>query len=175
MLNFSRFDSKLLDNEVFLNFSSMYWLSGYGFLILLTIQGAKRIITTEPYSPAVAIRIIQDYKVNHYVSSPTKSFELIQSAEIEKADLSSVRFFGSIGSLLIPSLRKELMRVFKNPMIVNFYGSTETCGAVSYSVTDKGLGYVGRLIPGVEAKVSTRLNTFSVCLSEDKFLVVDRQ
>lgn len=139
--------------EVFLNFSSLYWLSGYGFLINFTLMGALRIITCEPYSPAVAIRIIQQYKVNHYVSSPTKSMELVQSEEVKTADLSCVRLFISIGSILTPELRQRMAKIFNHAMIINFYGSTETCGAVTSSLADDRLGYVGKILPGVEAKI----------------------
>lgn len=152
---------KRSDNrDVYLNFSSMYWLSGYGLLIHLTLLGAKRIITTEPYTPAVVIRIIQKFKVNHYVSSPTRSMELVQSTEVDGADLSSVRILVNLGSILTPELRQKLMKVFKNPLIMNMYGSTESCGAVTAGVADDRLGFVGRVMAGVEIKVSQTLASF---------------
>lgn len=83
--------------------------------------------------------------------------ELVQSSEVESADLSSVRLLVNIGSILLPELRKKLMKVLRNPLIVNMYGSTESCGAVTFGIADDRLGYVGKIIPGVEAKVSERL------------------
>lgn len=142
-----------------MNFSSLYWLSGYGFLLYHTLQGAKRIITAEPFNPEVAIRIIEKYKVNHYVGSPTRLMEVAQSPLAESADLSSVRFIGSFGSILLPNILQALHRIFKNSMIATMYGSTETCGGGTFAIADKRLGYVGRIVPGVEAKIINEAGT----------------
>lgn len=61
------------DNVIF-SFSSLYWLSGLIMLLVGTLFGAKRIITTESYSPELFLSILENFKVNAFVLIKTDHF-----------------------------------------------------------------------------------------------------
>lgn len=55
--------SDLLSHDVALCFSSIYWLSGLATMLFGTLSGSTRVITTDPFSPELFLRMIEKYKV----------------------------------------------------------------------------------------------------------------
>lgn len=44
-------------------FSSLYWLSGFGTLMVTTLCEMTRIITTEVFQPELMLQIVEKHKV----------------------------------------------------------------------------------------------------------------
>lgn len=44
-------------------FSSLYWLSGFGTLMVTTLSEMTRVLTTEVFQPELMLRIIEKHKV----------------------------------------------------------------------------------------------------------------
>lgn len=51
------------NQDVFLGFSTLYWVSGWSMLLNGTFFNGTRIITTEPFSPEKMVHLIETYKV----------------------------------------------------------------------------------------------------------------
>lgn len=101
----------------------------------------------------MAYRVIKDYKVTCHISSPTRLTQYIQHPDIDKADFSSVKILYVGGSILLPTVREDLVKYFKKATLLNAYGATEAGGLLTVGLADDRLGYIGKLLPGIEAKV----------------------
>lgn len=101
LLNLVLYTGKLpiSTNSISLCFSSLYWLSGVASLIGGILSASTNIITTKPFSPELALNIVQKYKVTRIVSPPSYLGLLLQSTSIKNADLSSVQLLMCKGSI----------------------------------------------------------------------------
>lgn len=51
------------EDDVVLAFSTIYWISGLLLLINMAVKGYCRLITTDCFSPELALEIIEEHKV----------------------------------------------------------------------------------------------------------------
>lgn len=63
LVNYSSIRFHLNDEDIFLNMSSLNWITGIFTLVYGTVQGATRVITTEPFSAETFLRIVEKRKV----------------------------------------------------------------------------------------------------------------
>lgn len=59
--------SDLTSEEVMISFSSIYWMSGFATLIMSTLFGSTRVITTEGFHPGLMLKIVEKYKVRQSI------------------------------------------------------------------------------------------------------------
>ncbi|XP_063707005.1 probable 4-coumarate--CoA ligase 1 [Culicoides brevitarsis] len=142
----------LCEEDTLLCFSSIYWVSGYMTLVMGTLVGSQRIITTEPYSPATMCRIVEKYKTTATISPPSQISQLLGYENVDKCDLSSIRQCLCGGSFVSDNLRKQMQKRINGDVIVG-YGMTEAGGLCTMTYPDIKLGCVGGLVKGMQAKI----------------------
>ncbi|XP_063707007.1 probable 4-coumarate--CoA ligase 1 [Culicoides brevitarsis] len=143
--------AELCEEDTSLCFSTLYWVSGYLTLVMGTLVGLQRIITTEPYSPATMCRIVEKYKVTATINPPYQISQLLGYENVDKCDLSSIRLCHCSGGFMSENLRKQMQKHINGNVIVG-YGMTEaTLCTLTYP--DIQLGCVGGLQKRVQAKV----------------------
>lgn len=141
-------------NDVVLKFSRLHWISCTIFLVRATLIGAVRLITMQPPTAALQLRLIEQHKVTFVHNSPELSFQLYRSELLATADLSSVRKYvtgdAKIPQVLVDHIDKHL----PNGTAHVSYGLSEVAGIVSLDYPDAhGRGTVGRLLSGFTAKI----------------------
>ncbi|XP_055551812.1 luciferin 4-monooxygenase-like [Wyeomyia smithii] len=135
------------------NFSSLYWLSGFGMLLQSVFNNFTRYITTRRFSPEAFFEIIAKYKISNVFAPPTQLALILQSEHLGQADLSSIRLLFSGGAYVSPALRRSVQKWLPNGTIGVGYGFSEV-GYVSAEMgAQKREGSVGQLAPNVEIKL----------------------
>lgn len=109
-------------SDVFLNFSSLYWLSGVIVLLKGTLTGATRVITTEPFSPELQLRLIEKYKVTFTLNAPHHIILMMKSDQFSKTDLSSLRLMMVGGSKVPFHVQTEMSYHLPNGNVYVGYG-----------------------------------------------------
>lgn len=141
-------------DDVMLCFSSLYWISGLTILFRGTLCGATRLITSEVYSPELALRLIEQYKVTIILSSPHQIILMMKNENVNKTDLSSIRSVLIGGTKMPLYAKQEMQRKLPNGNVIVGYGLSESGGAISldYPPT-KHKDNVGRMFDGFIAKI----------------------
>ena len=129
------------------------WVTGtsYGMIAPWT-NGVTQIIYEGGFSASSWYEIIQKYKVDVWYTAPTAIRLLMRSGEdvVNKYDLTSLKFIGSVGEPLNPEAVVWGERNYKLPIHDNGW-QTET-GAImcaNYSSTNIKPGSMGRPFPGI--------------------------
>lgn len=132
-------------------------ISGLFTILMGTITGGTRIITTKEFTPEMQLRIIEDYKATIVENQSFYLLEMLKSGLLPQADLSSVKNL-FVGGFKVPdSIMEEFNRYLPNGSVCNAYGLTE----IGYNIaidypyfTGKG----GRLTNGFSVKVVDEQN-----------------
>lgn len=144
---------KINSNDIALTFSSLYWISGFGILLVATFVGAQRIITNDRFSPQLMLDLIEKYRVTFTITAPSAIAIMLTNARIETADLSSLTFFMSAGSKLHAELELRMNRYLPNCKVYSGYGLSEATGVVSVNYPEPRIDSVGLLAPGLRVKI----------------------
>uniref|UniRef100_T1GLG8 AMP-dependent synthetase/ligase domain-containing protein n=1 Tax=Megaselia scalaris TaxID=36166 RepID=T1GLG8_MEGSC len=117
------------DQDVVLTFSSLYWASGLIGLLNAGMTGATHLVISEPFSPELALELIDKYKVTKTLLPPRNIAMIVNSPDIEK---------------------KKIL----NPFCILFfgYGCTET-GFIAAAFEEKKLDSTGIVAFNVEVKI----------------------
>lgn len=150
IIRFEAFDS----DDVVLKFSRLHWISCIIFLVRATLTGAVRLITMQPPTAELQLRLIEQHKVTFVHNSPELSFQLYRSELLASADLSSLRKYVT-GAAKIPQVVVDhIDKHLPNGTAHVSYGLSEVAGIVSLDYPDAhGQGTVGRLLSGFTAKI----------------------
>lgn len=139
-------------DDTILCFSSLYWLSGLAILIHGIIKGATRIITTEEFSPELALKMIEKYKVTTVMSPPSQLGLILQSPLVEKINLSSVTSYFCGGSPVPNYFIEQMNKLLKNGKVIVAYGLSEIAGICT--MNNSGIKTsIGQLAPMVLMKI----------------------
>lgn len=139
-------------DTISLCYSSMYWLSGFGTLITGTLNECVRIITTEPFSPELALRMLPKYKIETIFTPPSNLAMILQHADLKKSDLSAIKEFWSGGSIVHNYLINKMNQYLPNGKVYIGYGMTEGT-VVTNSLPEPLLGSVGQVVDGIQIKI----------------------
>uniref|UniRef100_A0A182RCH1 AMP-dependent synthetase/ligase domain-containing protein n=1 Tax=Anopheles funestus TaxID=62324 RepID=A0A182RCH1_ANOFN len=145
--------SQLDLNDTLLCFSTLYWISGLQMLMTGVLNGIRRIITTRPATPELAIELCNRYEVTLLLVTPTMASDIVRTLSPNER-LQSVKLFAVGGSTVPKRLRDELnRRVLVTGRGRSFvgYGTSET-GNIAYELIPRE-DSVGFLLPGVTAKI----------------------
>lgn len=140
-------------NDIALTFSSLYWISGFGILLLATFVGAQRIITSDRFSPTLMLEVIEKYRVTFTITAPSAIAVTLTNPRLETVDLSSLTFFMSAGSKLHAELETRMNRYLPNCKVYSGYGMSEATGIVSVNYPEPRIDSVGLLAPGLCVKI----------------------
>jgi len=89
------------------------------------------LVILKAFDPVQMLQLIQEEKVNRLGNPPTVYKMILQQPDIEKYDLSSVRYLMSGSEVMPDATRNQLKKVFPNAGIIDNYGMTETCGGTT--------------------------------------------
>lgn len=120
----------LLTSDVYLSFSSLYWLTGLWALIRGTLAGLTRIITTQPFDPDLMLRLIEKYAVSITLTAPSHVARLLQCPNIGSTNLSTMRNYICSGSSLAPELLDKVKNLLPTGILIA-YGMSEGCGIIA--------------------------------------------
>lgn len=141
-------------DDVMLGLSSLFWTSGVLVLLLGTLYGSTRIITTDVFSPELQLRLIEKHKVTSSFNAPRHIMLMMESDHFKQTDISSLRFLFVGGDKFPLHLRTEFSRRLQNGTIIPCYGSSEIAGALSFGYPAmEGKETVGRLLGGICVKI----------------------
>ncbi|XP_071698772.1 probable CoA ligase CCL7 [Rutidosis leptorrhynchoides] len=153
------FDLKLLDEKdhVLLCFLPMFHIFGLGILLYSHLEEGNTVVSMAKYDFQGILKNIEKYKVTLVKCVPPIILALAKrDDEVTKFDLSSLRHIGSGAAPLGKDLMQECTKKFPHALILQGYGMTETTGVITGETPLMGprnSGSVGRLIPGVEARI----------------------
>jgi benzoate-CoA ligase len=115
--------------------------------------GATTVLFREPPTPELLFALIEKYKATVFTSVPTLINKMLQTPEIERRDMSSVRLMWSAGEALPHDLHERWDHAFGVP-IIDGIGSAESFHIyISNHPGDIRPGSLGKLVPGYEAKL----------------------
>jgi 4-coumarate--CoA ligase len=98
---------------------------------------------------------MEEYKANEMHIVPPVAIALVNSPNLAKYDLSSVRAINVAAAPLKESLQSALREKFPGVPITQMYGSTEGTGAITAQNfdTEETNGSVGKLLSGIDGRV----------------------
>lgn len=121
-------------------------------MIFSTLFGCTRVITTNPISPELFLRMIETYKVSYVFTLPSQLALILQHENFEKTDVSSMKHYQCGGSAVAEELCNRLRQRLPNGDVHPVYGLSEIAGGVAVSCPPRP-GSVGQLCNGVLAKI----------------------
>lgn len=121
----NRFISKHSDQDVNFIYSTIYWITGVAFLLIGSMYGSKRVITTKTYTPEHYLGVVKKFGVTSSFIPPSGIAEFIAittHSEAEKV-LNSVRLMLLGGAHVSNYLRQSVKKYFPNAKLVVGYGN----------------------------------------------------
>lgn len=141
-------------NDKFFCTSTLNWITGLLVLLIGTLNGATRIITTESFSPHMLLRVVENHKVTVMYCSPFYLVDVLKSQLLPKYNLSSVRHILISGWTMPLSIIEEFERFIPNGRINNGYGLTEAAAWVTIDHPKcNNSNSVGRILNGFKVKI----------------------
>lgn len=140
-------------DDISLCFSSLYWLSGIATLIMPTISGCTRIITTETFSPELFLNLTEKYRATNIIIATFQLISVLKCKSISNKDLSSLKIVQVGGSKVPYKTTIQLSKYAPNSMTCVGYGMSETCGLISMNYPPLWNDAVGRLSSGCQVKI----------------------
>lgn len=93
LLQFNRpWDYYTDKQEVFLNFSTSHWATEIMFLVVGSLHGGKRVITTEAFDAYLTVEICKRYQVTTFLTGPYAILKLVPIPELKPLENMRVNF-----------------------------------------------------------------------------------
>lgn len=144
--------SHIYADEIIFNPSSLFWISGLFTILMSTICGGTRVITTEKFTPQIQLRIIEEHKVTVVENQSSYLLDMLKCGLLPKTDLSCLKHLIAGGLRVPASIMEEFNSYLPNGSVNNGYGLTEIGYNISIDFpTFTGRG--GRLTNGFTVKV----------------------
>ena len=122
-----------------------------GSFLFLHLSSKCKVVGLNDFDPRTTLELIETHKVTTTILAPPMCEALIKTPDAEQFDLASLRAI-VVGSAAVPaSLIERFESKFKKRLSIT-YGLTEVPGATLGLASTKH-GAVGRLAPGVEARI----------------------
>lgn len=139
--------------QVFLGVIPLFHVFGLNTVLHLALISGGSVVLQDFESPAATVDLIQRHQVTIVPGPPNLWRALSRDPDADPSRFSSVRIGLSGAAKLAPQLRIDV----KDRLgldLAEGYGLTESAAVVAGSLgTDAPLGSVGRLLPGVEARI----------------------
>ena len=128
------------------------------------------LITVDRWNPERNLRIIQKEAVTTICGTPTHYITMMQHADFEQYDVSSLRTGLMGGSACPVQLVRDVMSKMHVPDLTINFGQTETCGSITQTRLDASpelrAETVGVALPGVEVAIKEPLTNVLLALGE---------
>ncbi|XP_055594087.1 probable 4-coumarate--CoA ligase 1 [Uranotaenia lowii] len=119
--------------DIVLSFSSLYWISGLGFLILATLTGATRVITRENFTSDLALELFEKYCVSLCFIQPEFLIHIFRNPRTASTDLSHLRMCPTGGALVTEDMRNCFRRFIPKAELMVCYGFSEAGRAMFHT------------------------------------------
>ena len=141
----------------------LFHANGWGRPQASTMLGTKQVMVRR-FEPAAVLKLIEEHRATEMSLVPTMANALLNCPDLDKYDLSSMRYIMTGGAASSPELIERLEKAF-HCTCYSGYGLTETCpvltmardkgtlGAVSDSERYRRRAMAGWPLPGVEVRV----------------------
>ena len=143
--------SKEPKKETLFGFSTIYWGTGTYFLIIGTLYGCKRIITTKNFDISLAIDICNRYQVTVYTTAPYAVLLMLKSPELKP--FKTVQVFIAVGAVMPEKLVVAFEPFLPKGKVCPIYATTEG-DYIGDSMSTQRYGSCGQPSPNVEMKIS---------------------
>lgn len=113
---------------------SLYTLNGVAEALILmmeTLNGATRVITTDDFSPELLLSMIERHKVTFAYIQVQHAIPMLKSQNIDETDISSLNVLWLGGGQIILHVKTELVSRFPNVNILPCYGMSELAGILT--------------------------------------------
>jgi acyl-CoA synthetase (AMP-forming)/AMP-acid ligase II len=110
--------------------------ASYANVMLGALTGASTFVLPDSikFDPGLVLRLIERERVLNVANVPTGWKKLVSWPEAEERDLSSVRVTTTGGGLCPVPLKKKILEIFPNAMILDAFGQTEMTPVTSFRV-----------------------------------------
>jgi len=110
--------------------------ASYANIMLGALSGASTIVLPESvkFDPGLVLRLIEREGVLNVANVPTGWKMLVSCPEAQERDLSSVRVVTTGGGLCPVPLKKRILELFPNAMLLDAFGQTEMTPVTSFRV-----------------------------------------
>ncbi|KAG4079641.1 hypothetical protein HA402_010421 [Bradysia odoriphaga] len=130
------------------------WVSGLYIFVLGVIHGATSVVTKNPLSPDLQIRLVEKHRISFLMNSPHHLVMMLKSEAIKTADLSSIKCYFVGGNRMPLGAPAEINKRLPNGQLITAYGQTELSFLVSGTferIVEED--HVGKLAKGVIVKI----------------------
>jgi fatty-acyl-CoA synthase len=131
----------LTSEDVNLNVLPTFHAGGLGLYAGPILHAGGTLIVMRAFDPGEFLRLVEEWRVTALLLVPSIYLMLAQYPDLDKADLSAVRHWGSGGSSLPPSLVEEYAE--KGIIIQQGFGMTETGPTVFIITEEDAVGKAG--------------------------------
>ena len=161
------------DGDVFLSVMPYFHVTGMVGLMNLPIYLGATIILLGRFDLKAVLKAIEMYKVTFCILITTANIAIINYPEINKYDLSSLRYCNAGGAVVPPEICRRWEEVTGHKLVEG-YGLTETTSPAIVNLMDRPkLGSIGIPIPGSDAKVvDLETGTKEVSIGEKGELII---
>jgi len=110
--------------------------ASYANIMMGALSGSLIIVLPDSvkFDPALVLGLVEREQVFNLANVPTGWKKLVSCPEAERYDLSSVRFATTGGGLCPVPLKKQILGLFPNAMIIDAFGQTEMTPVTSFRV-----------------------------------------
>uniref|UniRef100_A0A6P4E6J9 Luciferin 4-monooxygenase-like n=1 Tax=Drosophila rhopaloa TaxID=1041015 RepID=A0A6P4E6J9_DRORH len=134
--------------------NTLDWITGLLTTITSGVFSTTRIIADNVFDPAFALRVIEEYQVTWIIQPPSAMAMMMNCAEFETSDLSSIRCFLFGGSRAAVEVQQAIRSRLRRDCLQFNYGFTELGAMATINLHfDEKVGSVGRLVSGLRAKI----------------------
>ncbi len=116
--------------EAMLVVMPMFHVSGLYSIILTAAFGSKAVLMSK-WDADRALALVEQERITITGGVPTMMWQMLESPELPRRDLSSLRSVGMTGSAVLPDLLRRLDEHIPGRTLTNGYGLTETWGLVT--------------------------------------------
>ncbi len=119
----------------------LFHATGCHSILVPTVATGGKLVMMHRWDPEVALQLIEKEKIRSFGGVPAMVWQVLESPDFGKYDLSSVESIGYGGAPSAPDLVKRIKQAFPDVTPSNGYGLTETS---SVTTTNLGEDYVNR-------------------------------
>jgi acyl-CoA synthetase (AMP-forming)/AMP-acid ligase II len=110
--------------------------ASYANIMMGALSGSTTIVLPDSvkFDPGLVLGLVEKERVFNVSNVPTGWKKLVSHPEVDRYDLSSVRVATTGGGLCPVPLKKRILELFPNAMIVDAFGQTEMTPVTSFRV-----------------------------------------
>ncbi len=110
--------------------------ASYANLMLAVLSGSIGIVLPDSvrFDPGLVLGLVEKERIINMSNVPTGWKKLVSHPEAERFDLSSLRYATTGGGLCPVPLKKQILKLFPNAMILDAFGQTEMTPVTSFRV-----------------------------------------